>query len=64
MKKEYFIKYRVATEWHEPHNTTTYSYDTEVVEAENAREAVTKVLKIFNFSNPNMSTEIISVKSI
>lgn len=61
---EYLVKYRIGTDWHEPHNTTTYNYYTEVVEAKTAKEAVKKELGGYNFSNPNKSIELISVKKI
>jgi hypothetical protein len=60
--KEYIIKYRVGTDWHEPHNTTTFNEYTEIIEAESAKEALSKTLP--SFSNPNKSVEILSVKSI
>lgn len=64
MKNEYLIKYRIGTDWHEPHNTTTYNYYTEIVEAESAKEAVKKELGSYNFSNPNKSIELLSIKKI
>ena len=60
--KEYVIKYRVSTDWHEPHNTTTHNDYTEVVEADSANKALEKTLP--SFSNPNKSVELISIKAV
>jgi hypothetical protein len=60
--KEYIIKYRVLTEWHNPYNTTTENSYTDVVSANAANEAVRKTLP--SFSNPNITVELISVKGI
>lgn len=62
--KEYLVKYEIGTDWHNPHNTTTYNSYTDVIEAESAKEAVQKVHRTYNFSNPNKHLEILSVKSI
>lgn len=62
MKKEYIIKFRVFTKWHNPHNTTTHNDYTEIVEAESAKEALRSTLP--DFSNPNKSVEVLSIKSI
>ena len=62
MNKEYIIKYRVLTQWHNPYNTTTHNDYVEVVEANSAKEALSKTLP--NFSNPNKSGEVLSVKSV
>ena len=59
--KEYFIKYRVLTEWHEPYNTTTCNDYTDVVAANSAKEALKTVP---SFSNPNKSVEIISIEPL
>ncbi|MFA5696331.1 MAG: hypothetical protein WC917_02645 [Bacilli bacterium] len=61
---EYLIKYKIGTDWHNPYNTTTYNYYTEVEEAKTAKIAVNKLLSHYNFSNPNKSIEILSVKKI
>jgi len=59
---EYFIKYRVLTEWHNPYNTTTHNDYDEVVKAKNGQEAIMKVMP--HFSNPNTSVTILSVDKI
>jgi hypothetical protein len=64
MKNEYFVKYRIDTVFHEPYNETLTHYYSDVVEAENGSEAVRKILSDNSFSNPNMSTEIVSIKKI
>lgn len=63
---EYLIKYKIGTKWHEPHNTTTYNLNTEIVEANNGREAVQKIYQMYPklLSNPNKSIEIITVKKL
>jgi hypothetical protein len=62
MEKEYHIKYRVETEWHNPHNTTTHNDYDEVVKANSGKEAINKSLP--HFSNPNKSVHLISIKEI
>lgn len=62
--KEYLVKYKIGTDWHEPYNTTTWNYYTEIVSANSAKEAVKKELGGYNFSNPNKSIELISIKLI
>jgi len=62
MTREYIVKYRVSTEWHNPYNTTTHNDYTEIVKANSASEAVNECLP--DFSNPNKSVELISVKKI
>jgi hypothetical protein len=59
---EYAIKYRVSTEWHAPHNTTTHNDYTEIVSAEGGKEALAQVLP--SFSNPNKSVEVLEVKKL
>ena len=59
---EYLIKYRVDTEWHEPHNTTTSNTYNEIVEADSAKEALRKGLP--SFSNPNKSVELLKIQPI
>ena len=61
-EKEYIIKYRVETEWHHPHNTTTYNEYVEIMEAKSAKDAVEKTLPVF--SNPNKTVKLLSVKQI
>lgn len=62
--KEYLVKYRIGTDWHDPYNTTTWNNYNEVVSADSAKEAVRKEFSHYNFSNPNKSIELISVKLI
>jgi hypothetical protein len=62
--EEFLIKLRVLTEWHNPYNITTHNDYTDVYEADSAKEAIRKALASYNFSNPNKSVEILSVKAI
>lgn len=64
--KEYFIKYRIGTEWHNPHNTTTYNDYSGVYKGKDANEAISKLEGTYNniMYNPNKSLEIISIKAI
>lgn len=64
--KEYLIKLRVSTAWHEPHNTTTHNDYTEVVEASSASKAVSKCLSSWSntLNHPNKDIDIKSVKLI
>ena len=63
---EYIVKYKIGTDWHNPYNTTTWNFNTEVVEAKNAKDAVREIMKMYPnlFSNPNKNIEILSVKKI
>jgi hypothetical protein len=59
---EFLIKYRVSTDWHDPHNMTTHNDYTEIVSAQNGKEALAKVLP--SFSNPNKTVEILAVQKL
>lgn len=61
---EYIVRYRIGTVWHEPYNTTTFNYYTELVEAETAKQAVRKEFSVYYFSNPNKFIELLSVKKV
>ena len=60
--KEYLIKYRVSTDWHNPYNTTTHNDYDEVVKANSAKDAIKEHLP--TFSNPNKTVKLISIQSI
>lgn len=64
--KEYFIKYRIGTDWHNPHNTTTYSDGTAIINADSAKKAVANLESSYVdiLRNPNKSMEILSVKQV
>ena len=62
MKQEYLIKYRVETDWHEPHNTTTHNDYNEVVKANSAQEALD--IGLPSFSNPNKIVILINIQKI
>lgn len=63
---EYIIKYRIGTDWHEPHNATTFNHYTDIIEAESGKIAVRKVFNTYMnvLNNPNKSLDILSIKSI
>lgn len=63
---EYIIKYRIGTDWHEPHNTTTWNDNTEIINADSAKKATQNLLSSYNniLRSPNKSFEILSVKKI
>lgn len=64
MSNEYMIVIRVDTEWHKPYDTTTSNTYTEFQSASSAKEAVSKELSEWNFSNPNKSVHLVKVQKI
>lgn len=66
MSKEYMIRLRVSTDWHEPHNTTTHNDYTEFVEAESAKVATRKAYQSYSgvLTNPNKSIRIVAVQKL
>lgn len=61
--REYLIQYKIGTYW-TALNETAFNHYTEIVEATSAKEAVRKEFSHYNFSNPNKSIELISIKRI